>query len=85
MNMILTPLFTPPIDSDYDFYEKGLVKTPVPANDRIDPLFKANIKDFWTYYCCGQYLKVSNRFLQWGYNFWYTTSKEYVMNIIEET
>lgn len=81
--------------SDFDFYEKGLVKTPIPATNEIEPFLKANVKGLWTYYCCGQYLKVSNRFfampsrrnrviatqlykydiagfLQWGYNFWYT-------------
>lgn len=81
--------------SDYDFYEKGLVKTPVPANNHIEPFLEANIEGLWTYYCCSQGKKVSNRFfsmpsrrnrilatqlykydiagfLHWGYNFWYS-------------
>lgn len=81
--------------SDFDFYEKGLVKTPVPANNHIEPFLNAKIDGLWTYYCCGQYKNVSNRFfampsrrnriiatqlykydiagfLQWGYNFWYS-------------
>ncbi len=48
--------------SDFDFYEKGLVKTPIPANDHIEPFIGAGIKGLWTYYCCGQNKKVSNRF-----------------------
>lgn len=48
--------------SDYEFYEKGLVKRPVPANNHIEPFLANNVPDLWTYYCCGQYKDVSNRF-----------------------
>lgn len=48
--------------SDYKFYQKGLVKTPIPANDHIEP-FIGNVPELWTYYCCGQHRNyVSNRF-----------------------
>lgn len=49
--------------SDFDFYETGAVDNPIPASDRIEPFLEANVKGLWTYYCCGQYKDVSNRFL----------------------
>lgn len=48
--------------SDYDFYEKGLVKKPIPANNHIEPFLENGVSGLWTYYCCGQYKEVSNRF-----------------------
>lgn len=48
--------------SDYAFYEKGLVETPIPSNDHIDAFLDNNVKNLWTYYCCAQYKEVSNRF-----------------------
>ncbi|MDE5995302.1 MAG: DUF4091 domain-containing protein, partial [Eubacterium sp.] len=48
--------------SDFKFYKKGLVNTPIPANDHITP-FIGNVPELWTYYCCAQDNKyVSNRF-----------------------
>lgn len=48
--------------SDYKLYAKGLIKTPVPANDHIEP-FIGKVKELWTYYCCSQVNHyVSNRF-----------------------
>ena len=49
--------------SDFDFYKKKVVDLPIPANDHIDPFIKANVPNLWVYYCCGQYGKVSNRFI----------------------
>ncbi len=49
--------------SDYTFYEKGLVKNPIPANNHIEAFLENNVPNLWTYYCCGQYKKVSNRFI----------------------
>ena len=49
--------------SDFDFYAEGLVKTPVPANDCIEPFLAAQVPNLWTYYCCMQYRDVSNRFM----------------------
>ncbi len=37
--------------SDIDFYREDLVKTPVCGVEVADA-FKAEVKDFWTYYCC---------------------------------
>ncbi len=39
--------------SDIRYYRNGLIKTPVCAEDEAD-IFKPEVKDFWTYYCCGQ-------------------------------
>lgn len=39
--------------SDIEYYRNGLIKTPVCAEDEAD-IFKAEVKSFWTYYCCGQ-------------------------------
>lgn len=49
--------------SNYEFYEKGLVKTPVTCIDHIMSFIEHNVEDQWGYYCCGQVYKVSNRFL----------------------
>lgn len=48
--------------SDYEFYEKGYVKHPIPANDHIEQFIENQKDDLWTYYCCVQYKEVSNRF-----------------------
>ena len=49
--------------SDFDFYEKGIIKKPIPSNDHIDRFIDAKIENLWTYYCCGQSTDVSNRFM----------------------
>lgn len=49
--------------SDFDFYEKGAVKNPIPCEDCIEP-FIGNVPELWTYYCCCQgYSDVPNRFM----------------------
>jgi hypothetical protein len=48
--------------SNYEFYERGLVKNPIPANNHIEPFLKHEVPNLWTYYCVSQYDKVSNRF-----------------------
>ena len=48
--------------SDFKFYSTGLIDTPIPANDHIEP-FIGKVPELWTYYCCAQDNKyVSNRF-----------------------
>ena len=48
--------------SDFEFYKKGLVKTPVPAVNHIEP-FVGKVENLWAYYCCGQNRDyVPNRF-----------------------
>jgi len=49
--------------SDFAFYESGLIKKPIPANDAIEPFLEAGIEGLWTYYCVGQNRRVSNRFM----------------------
>ena len=48
--------------SSFDFFQNGLVEIPVPCNDHIAPFMNADINERWTYYCCVQTKKVSNRF-----------------------
>ena len=48
--------------SDYQYYEQGLVKKPIPPNDHIESFLQHEVQDLWTYYCCAQYKEVSNRF-----------------------
>ncbi len=48
--------------SDYEFFKKGLLKNPIPAENHVEP-FLGNTDEFWTYYCCGQHREyVPNRF-----------------------
>lgn len=49
--------------SDYEFYKTGAVTTPIPANNHIEPFIEGGVEPLWTYYCCGQGIGVSNRFL----------------------
>ncbi len=49
--------------SNLDFYRTGVVKMPIPANNRIEPFIEAGVPDLWTYYCCTQSKDVSNRFI----------------------
>ncbi len=48
--------------SEYQFYEKGLVRYPVVANDALEPFLEKKVSGLWTYYCCAQTLDVPNRF-----------------------
>ena len=49
--------------SNYDFYSQGVVSTPIPSNDHIQPFLDGGVEGLWTYYCCGQCVHVSNRLL----------------------
>lgn len=49
--------------SDVEFYRKGLVKTPIPASNEIEPFLAEDIDERWVYYCCIQGKDVSNRFM----------------------
>lgn len=48
--------------TSFPFYKTGLVRTPVVANDHIQPFFEAEVPDLWVYYCCVQGDRVPNRF-----------------------
>ena len=49
--------------SNYDFWRRGVCKTPIPGTNHIEPFVEGKVPGLWTYYCCGQSLKVSNRFI----------------------
>lgn len=48
--------------SDYEFFEKGVVKNPVVSINHIEP-FIGNVDELWGYYCCSQSRGVSNRMI----------------------
>ena len=48
--------------SDFDFYAKGVVETPIVSSDHIHTFLEHNVRDLWVYYCTGQCVKVPNRF-----------------------
>lgn len=49
--------------SNFEFYQTGAVKTPVVANNHIEPFLDNKIEGLWTYYCVSQWEEVSNRFM----------------------
>lgn len=49
--------------SDVDFYKYGVVKTPVCTTDHIEDFLPLDIPELWAYYCGGQSVDVSNRFM----------------------
>ena len=49
--------------SNYEFYRDGLVNMPIPATNHIDAFIENKATNLWTYYCCGQWEGVSNRFI----------------------
>lgn len=48
--------------SAFSFYQKGLVRKPIPSSNHIQPFLDAGVENLWTYYCVSQYKDVSNRF-----------------------
>lgn len=63
---IIAPLVKdfPIIDalSEYSFYEKRIVSHPIPCTTEIESFIEKGFPHPWTYYCCGQGGKLSNRF-----------------------
>ncbi len=49
--------------SSFEFYEQGVLETPTPAANHIQPFLDAKVKHLNVYYCCGQWEKVTNRFV----------------------
>ena len=45
-----------------EFFEKGLVEIPVPANNHIRNFADLDLPERWTYYCVSQWDKVPNQF-----------------------
>lgn len=48
--------------SDYSFYESGTINNPIPCTNDIESFIEKGFPHPWTYYCCGQGGKLSNRF-----------------------
>ena len=49
--------------SHVEFYKQGLCKYPVPISSNIEDFMPEAIEERWVYYCCGPYIKASNRLL----------------------
>lgn len=49
--------------SSVEFFREGLVPTPVPGSNHIEPFLTESIGERWTYTCCVQWDRVGNRFL----------------------
>lgn len=49
--------------SSIEFYKQGCVDIPVVAVDHIEPFIDDGVKPLWGYYCCGQVVNVTNRFI----------------------
>lgn len=49
--------------SDFEFYKRGVITKPIPANNHIEAFIDGGVKDLWTYYCTSQCVDVSNRFI----------------------
>ena len=45
-----------------DYYKKGIVRKPVPAVKVLDEFIEAGLSKAWTYYFCGSWEDVPNRF-----------------------
>jgi hypothetical protein len=48
--------------SNVEYYDRGLVRQPIPASNHIEPFVARGISNLWTYYCVSQWQDVSNRF-----------------------
>lgn len=46
--------------SHYEFYEQGIIDTPIPGTPYIKPFIENKVPDLWCYYCGGQCEGVSN-------------------------
>ncbi len=49
--------------SAVEFYRKGIISTPIPDLNKLESFLDEPIGQRWTYYCCAQWDRVSNRFL----------------------
>ena len=49
--------------SHVEYYEQGIVTTPVPSETKLEEFLAAGMKERWTYYCCGPTTVFSNRFI----------------------
>ena len=49
--------------SHIEYYEEGLVKRPIPSLYNVEHFLEHGVPRCFTYYCCGQDVDVSNRFI----------------------
>ena len=49
--------------SVYEFYERGLIRQPIPGTTSVHDFMEKGVDSVWTYYCCDQAQVVSNHFL----------------------
>ncbi|MBR3289247.1 MAG: DUF4091 domain-containing protein, partial [Clostridia bacterium] len=49
--------------SVYEFYERGLIRQPIPGTTSVHEFIEKGVSPVWTYYCCDQTQKVSNHFI----------------------
>lgn len=49
--------------TNYEIFQMGAVKVPIPAVDHIEPFLEGNVKELWTYACCVQSYLVPNHFM----------------------
>ena len=49
--------------SDYQFFERGVVTTPISNINSIASFIDKGVPNLWAYYCCGECARVSNRFI----------------------
>lgn len=49
--------------SSVEFYKRGALTKPIPANNHIHPFIDAGVQGLWSYYCIAQFKDVSNIFI----------------------
>ena len=49
--------------SVYEFYERGLIRQPIPGTTSVHEFMEKGVSPIWTYYCCDQTQAVSNHFI----------------------
>ena len=49
--------------SHVDFYNRGIITSPIPATNHAEDFLAAKVPDLWVYYCCVQHRDVSNQFV----------------------
>ena len=49
--------------SHVDYFEQGIVTTPVPSESVLEKFLAAGMKERWIYYCCAPTTVFSNRFI----------------------
>ncbi len=49
--------------SHVEYYKQGLCEYPIAYTQRLEDFMKEEIKERWTYYCCGPTYHYSNRFI----------------------